>query len=71
MELNDYIINTSKSKTLQVGRLEEDVHVHCNRKESEVVADFTYLGTVLERSRKVDFGISNIMQNKNLFQIYR
>lgn len=57
-------INTSKSKIPQVGRQEEDIHVYCNWKELEMIADFTYLGAVLDRSGKVDSEISNRIGKK-------
>lgn len=47
-------INTSKSKILQDGKQEEDIHVYCNGKELAMVVDFTYLRAVLDRSEKID-----------------
>ncbi|XP_014287243.1 uncharacterized protein [Halyomorpha halys] len=52
-------INTSKSKISQVGRQVEDHHIYCNWEEMEVVADFTYLGTITDRYGKIDSEISN------------
>ncbi|XP_014277276.1 uncharacterized protein [Halyomorpha halys] len=63
-------INTSNNKILQVGRQVEDLHIYCNGEE--VVADFTYLGTIIDRSGKADSKISNRIRKANAvnYKIY-
>lgn len=58
-------INTRKSKILHVGRHEEEVQVYCNGEQLEVVEDYTYLGTVVDRSGKVDSELSQRIGKAN------
>lgn len=44
----------------------KDVHFYCDRKELEVVADFTFLGAVLDSCGKVNLEISNRIGKVNI-----
>ncbi|XP_014285662.1 uncharacterized protein [Halyomorpha halys] len=60
------LINTNKSKILQFRRKKEDIHICCNGEGLKVVTDFTYLGTVIDGSWKVDADISNRINKANV-----
>lgn len=63
------VINTSKSKILVLSREEpEEVHLICNGETLEVVPEFTYLGTVISSSGKIDPEISHRITRAN--QVY-
>ena len=62
-------INTSKSKVLVMTREErEDVQLICNGETLEVVTEYTYLGTVISSSGKIDAEISSRICKAN--QVY-
>lgn len=65
LKRKDILINSAKSKNLQVGKTQENIRIFCNKEVIEVVSNFIYLGAMINRSGKVDSEITNRISKVN------